>query len=120
MRGKGALLVFEALFIILYLLDDYLSQLFRVVFLGQVLLADGVSYPLGAATSLANAAIWQATSDSIVANLDVAFVIDQNISRLEIPMDNISSMKIFDTTKQVVKSEDQVSFRELTVVAETD
>lgn len=97
MRGKCALLVFEALFIILYFLDDNLLQLFRVVFLGQVLLADGVSYPLGAATSLAKAAIWQAAGDSIVANLDVALVIYQNISWLEIPMNNISGMKIFDT-----------------------
>ena len=104
MRGKGALLVFEALFIILYLLDDYLSQLFRVVFLGQVLLADGVSYPLGAATSLANAAIWQATSDSIVANLDVAFVIDQNISRLEIPMDNLPRVNIFNRPLNLINN----------------
>lgn len=90
------------------------------VLVRQALLADGVSDPLGGATALSDAAIRHGTSDSKVTNLNAAFIVNENIARLQIPMDDIGSVEVFSAAKQIVQGHYQVSLLELAGIAHAD
>lgn len=81
---------------------------------------DGLSNSFWASTSLADAAIRERAREAEVAQPYVALVVNQNVSRLEVAVDDVGRVKLFEGAKQVVEDDDEVVLFELTRVASLD
>jgi hypothetical protein len=60
----------------------------RIVF--EMLFMNGVSDSFGVAAALSDAALGERTGESEVADEDLTVLVDQDVSWLEIPVDNIA------------------------------
>lgn len=69
-----------------------------------------------------NSVVWlvdrsqECTRHSKVANLYVAFVVDENVSRLDVTMDYMWGVHILDSTKDVIHDDEYVVLSEIKVL----
>ena len=72
-----------------------------------------VSYSLGVTAAFTGAALRQSSGQSEVTYLDVALLINQNIGRLQVAMNNVLRMEEPHGTEQVVNYQINVVWRHL-------
>ena len=70
--------------------------------LNESTLNEAITDSFGVAATFSDHRLWQCSGKTQITNFDVALIIDQDISWFDISVHDISTVKEFDSTNQVV------------------
>ena len=96
-----------------FVLLIFLELLYLFMIKACLSFGEAVSQPLSVAAAFAGAALRQSARQPEVTNLDVALLINQNIGRLQVSMNNVLGMEEPHGAEQVVNYQIDVFWRHL-------